>query len=99
MAGLDVKSDMGLDDASRRSRFAITGVAQFLTLCRAYNLAEAPCLFSPGQGASPTKMRASSKPSRAHRPHRQFSTNCEKLRERPIRPRSGYAAGVGSMNW
>jgi hypothetical protein len=41
MAGLGVRSDMGRDDASRRSRVAMTDVAPFLGVCSAYNLAEA----------------------------------------------------------
>jgi hypothetical protein len=36
----------------------------------------------PWQGALPAKTRASSRPSRAHRPHLQPSTNCYKLSDR-----------------
>ena len=57
------------------------GSAQFLTLCSASNLAEARRFSSALQGSSPAKTRASSRPSRAHRPYLQPSTNCYKLSE------------------
>jgi hypothetical protein len=41
MAGLGVRSDMGRDAASRRSRVAMTDVAPLLGVCSAYNQAEA----------------------------------------------------------
>jgi hypothetical protein len=56
-----------------------TAVAQFIRLCSTSNLAEARCISSPWQGASPAKTRAASRPSRAHGYHLRPSTNCYKL--------------------
>src|SRR5215813_1031690 len=52
--------------------------AQFISVCRAYNLTETRCTSSPIQSASPAKTLASSRPSRAHGPHPRPSTNGEK---------------------
>jgi hypothetical protein len=62
-------------------------VAHFLSVCRASNLAEARCISSPVQGASPAKTSASSTPSRAHGPPLRPSTNGEKLSESSSRQR------------
>jgi len=51
-------------------------VAQFLSVCRADNLAEARDIASPMQGASPAKTSASSRPSRVHGPHLRPATHC-----------------------
>jgi len=67
---------VGIDVQKNQSQ-----IAQFLTLWSASNLAEARCLCSPLQGSSPTKTRASSRPSRAYGPHLRPSTHCEKLSE------------------
>src|SRR5215475_10917288 len=46
----------------------LPSVAHFLSVCRAYNLAEARGIASPVQGASPALTSAASRPSRAHGP-------------------------------
>ena len=48
---------------------------QLLTLCRASNLEEARRVSSLSHGSSPTRMRASSMPSRAHTHRFRPSTN------------------------
>ena len=58
-----------------------TEIAQCITCCRVYNLAEARRLSSPWKGASPAKTRAFSIPSQAHEHLLRPSTHCEKLSE------------------
>ena len=58
-----------------------TRVAQFITLCSAYNLAEARCISCPLLGSSLAKTQTFSRPSRAHGHPLRPSTNCYKLSE------------------
>jgi hypothetical protein len=64
----------------------ITDLAQYLTLCRAYNLAEARRLASPVHSPSRAKRRASSRPPRVHVPHCRLATHCETWSERMKHP-------------
>jgi hypothetical protein len=57
----------------------IMQVTQFLTVCRAYNLAEALHISSPLRSPSPAKRRASSIPSRAHGHHHGPTTNHDQV--------------------
>ena len=58
------------------AKLAVSRFAQFITVCSAYNLAEARHISSPVQGSSPAKTWASSRTSRAHGHHLRPSTNC-----------------------
>jgi hypothetical protein len=64
----------------------ITDLAQCLTRCRAYNLAEARRLASPVHSPSRAKRRASSRPPRVHVPHCRLATHCETWSERMKHP-------------
>jgi hypothetical protein len=55
----------GLGQRQTEARLGQTEIAQFITLCRVSNQAEAWRLSSPLQGSSPATTRASSRPSRA----------------------------------
>jgi hypothetical protein len=67
-------------------------VAQFITLCSAYNLAGVRRISSPCERQSHEKRRASTMPPRSHVPQLRPSTNCYKLSEpyMPDTPASQY---------